>query len=230
MPQIGIFGTYHVDKPSKVKEELSEFADDIDVIFIESPEDEVEIQGQVEYLLRNPSLWLGSWLISLLWSTFGFILTRQRDSVDGYVARQVAKEKEVDIVPVDMNIVADLSDVRILVTVLSWIWFIFAVSSLVSTVSGLTSLVQFQLFGADVIESVLIFLLIGLLPVVTWAYTTDSERNKIMSENITKHLCENDSLENGCLVVGNDHLEIQDNLKDTPVKVNKTHKSKWLRK
>lgn len=230
MPQIGIFGTYHVDKPSKVKEELSEFADDIDVIFIESPEDEVEIQGQVEYLLRNPSLWLGSWLISLLWSTIGFILTRQRDSVDGYVARQVAKEKEVDIVPVDMNIVADLSDVRILVTVLSWIWFIFAVSSLVSTVSGLTSLVQFQLFGADVIESVLIFLLIGLLPVVTWAYTTDSERNKIMSENITKHLCENDSLENGCLVVGNDHLEIQDNLKDTPVKVNKTHKSKWLRK
>lgn len=230
MPQIGIFGTYHVDKPSKVKEELSEFADDIDVIFIESPEDEVETQGQVEYLLRNPSLWLGSWLISLLWSTIGFILTRQRDSVDGYVARQVAKEKEVDIVPVDMNIVADLSDVRILVTVLSWIWFIFAVSSLVSTVSGLTSLVQFQLFGADVIESVLIFLLIGLLPVVTWAYTTDSERNKIMSENITKHLCENDSLENGCLVVGNDHLEIQDNLKDTPVKVNKTHKSKWLRK
>lgn len=230
MPQIGIFGTYHVDKPSKVKEELSEFADDIDVIFIESPEDEVEIQGQVEYLLRNPSLWLGSWLISLLWSTIGFILTRQRDSVDGYVARQVAKEKEVDIVPVDMNIVADLSDVRILVTVLSWIWFIFAVSSLVSTVSGLTSLVQFQLFGADVIESVLIFLLIGLLPVVTWAYTTDSERNKIMSENITKHLCENDSLENGCLVVGNDHLEIQDNLKDTPVEVNKTHKSKWLRK
>lgn len=230
MPQIGIFGTYHIDKPSKVKEELSEFVDDIDVIFIESPEDEVEIQGQVEYLLRNPSLWLGSWLISLLWSTFGFILTRQRDSVDGYVARQVAKEKEVDIVPVDMNIVADLSDVRILVTVLSWIWFIFAVSSLVSTVSSLTSLVQFQLFGADVIESVLIFLLIGLLPVVTWAYTTDSERNKIMSENITKHLCENDSLENGCLVVGNDHLEIQDNLKDTPVKVNKTHKSKWLRK
>lgn len=230
MPQIGIFGTYHVDKPSKVKEELSEFADDIDVIFIESPEDEVEIQGQVEYLLRNPSLWLGSWLISLLWSTIGFILTRQRDSVDGYVARQVAKEKEVDIVPVDMNIVADLSDVRILVTVLSWIWFIFAISSLVSTVSGLTSLVQFQLFGADVIESVLIFLLIGLLPVVTWAYTTDSERNKIMSENITKHLCENDSLENGCLVVGNDHLEIQDNLKDTPVEVNKTHKSKWLRK
>ena len=75
MAEFEAFGTTHVDRPSKVAEELSEFTDD-DVLFIESPRSDADDSHEYNMLIRNPALYLTAIILEAVWGIIGFILTR----------------------------------------------------------------------------------------------------------------------------------------------------------
>lgn len=219
MAEFEAFGTTHVDRPSKVAEELSEFADDADILFIESPRGDPDNSDEYNMLIRNPALYITAVILEWLWGIIGFILTRRFAPVDRVVTEEVAREKDVDIEPVDLNIPRRMSEVHLVVTVLSWLWtvvvgFIFALGVFASSIAVL---------GYAVV--------LGLLPILPFSQLTLSERDEVMAENIQQILSTNDDVSKGCLIAGRDHLDgVEEQLEASYIQVSQTFKSKWLRR
>jgi len=69
--------------------------------------------------IRNPAFYLTGVILQLAWGTIGLILTRQFDSFDAIATEKVAREKDLDVEPVDMNIPRKVSEVSPAVTVFS---------------------------------------------------------------------------------------------------------------
>ena len=219
MPKLNVFGTVHIDRPGKVKSELEGVSDSIDIIFIEHPRDNPDSTDKRKLLLRNPSLWITSWVISIVWGIPGFLITRSFDSVDAAVTRSVAHEKELVVEPVDMNLMRLGSNISPLITTLSWIWFLLMIFAFA--------------YGILLFSNFLILMVIvmGLLPIAPFAYRTLSDRDKIMAENIEEILTSQEDINKGTLVVGRKHMDgIASELEDTSVEIDKRHKSKFFRR
>ncbi len=219
MAEFEAFGTTHVDRPSKVAEELSEFADDADVLFIESPRSDADDSHEYNMLIRNPALYLTGIIVRWFWGIIGLFLTRQFDPVDRVVTKKVAREKDVEIEPVDLNIPRRMSEVHLVVTVLSWLWalvvgFIFVLGVFASSIAVLVYAV-----------------VLGFVPIVPFSRLTLSERDEVMAENIQQIISTNDDVSKGCLIAGRDHLDsVEEELEASDIEVSCTFKSKWLRR
>lgn len=218
MSELDIFGTFHIDRPSKVKRELEDFCEDADVLFIESPRNRPNESDEREMLIRNPIFWITGWILEIAWGLLGFVLTGRYGPVDGYATDKVSNEKKIKTEPVDMNLVRRVSEVSIYVTVFSWIWLILTL--------GLFVIGVWLLAPNIIIWSVLF----GLLPIVPLAFGTASERDKLMAENIHQVFSKQENVKQGCLIVGQCHIEgVIEELEDSNVEIGETHKSKFLR-
>ena len=215
MTECKCFGTTHVDYPRKVTDELREFADDADILFIESPRGD---DYEYEMIVRNPALYITGVTLECIWAMLGFILTWQFTTVDTAVTKKVAQENNLDIEPVDMNIPRKMSEVSPIVTVVSWLWtgvvaFVFVLSVWYTSIVVLGYAVLF-----------------ALLPTLPFSQLTLSERDKVMAENIEEILSTDDKIKKGCFVAGRDHIDgVEKQLEESSVQVTQTFKSKWLR-
>lgn len=219
MSQVDVFGTYHIDRPSKVKDELSEFAQKTDVFFVEAPYDPVSREDKIAIFYRNPLTLLAGLLLDILWGSLGFLLTRSFGPVDASVTNRVAEKYGIDIAPVDVNLVQRSSEVSLLISVASWIFFVF---SLLLITFG----ILFTSFGI-----IAWGLVVGLFPILPLAYLTLGERDGMMAKNIEKTLKTSDGIERGCLIVGHKHMNgVVGDLKERGVEVGKQHKSKVFRR
>lgn len=219
MAEVDAFGTLHVDRLSKVTDELNEFADDADVLFVEGPREEPDNSDELGMLLRNPALYLTGIILDWFWGMLGFLLTRQFKPVDGVATETVAQRKELDIEPVDLNLPRRASEVGLAVTVLSWLWF--AMAAVIFVLGVMASSIGVLIFAIAV----------GFMPAVPFAYWTLSERDEVMAENIEEILSTNDDLDRGCLVAGKKHMDgVVEQLEESDVEVSQVHKSKWLRR
>lgn len=219
MAEFEAFGTTHVDRPSKVAEELSEFADDADVLFIESPRSDADDSHEYNMLIRNPALYLTAIVLEAVWGIIGFILTRQFDPVDRVVTKKVAREKGVDIEPVDLDIPRKMSEVHLVVTVLSWLWIaLVALVAVLGILEWSTTIIAYAV-------------VLGFVPILPFAELTLSDRDEVMAENIEQILSTNDDVSKGCLIAGRDHLDgVEEQLEASDIQVSQMFKSKWLRR
>jgi len=219
MTEVDAFGTLHVDRLSKVMDELDEFADDADVLFVEGPRDESDNSDELNLLLRNPALYLTGIILDWFWGIFGFILTRQFKPVDGVATEKVAQKRGLHIEPVDLNLQRRASEVSFAVTAFSWLWTAIAIAL---SVLGLV---------ATSIGVLVFAIAIGFLPAVPFAYWTLSDRDEVMAENIEEILATDESLDQGCLVAGRGHMDgVVEQLEESDVEVSQVHKSKWFRR
>lgn len=219
MAEVDAFGTLHVDRLSKVTDELDEFVDDADVLFVEGPREEPDTSDKLGMVLRNPALYLTGIILDWFWGILGFLLTRRFQPVDAVATETVAQRKELDIEPVDLNLPRRASEVGPVVTVFSWLWF--AIAAVVFVLGVLASSIGALIFAVAV----------GFLPAVPFAYWTLSERDEVMAENIEEILSTNDNLDRGCLVAGGGHMDgVVEKLEESDVEVSQVHKSKWLRR
>lgn len=218
MAEFEAFGTTHVDRPSKVAEELSEFTDD-DVLFIESPRSDADDSHEYNMLIRNPALYLTAIILEAVWGIIGFILTRQFDPVDRVVTKKVAREMGVDIEPVDLDIPRKMSEVHPIITVLSWLWIVLvALVAVLGILEWSTTIIAYAV-------------VLGFVPILPFAELTLSERDEVMAENIEQILSTNDDVSKGCLIAGRDHLDgVEEELEASDIQVSQTFKSKWLRR
>lgn len=219
MGDVDLFGTYHIDRPKKVNEELSAFCDGADVFFVEAPREEATVDDERALLIRNPVFWITAWLVDLAWGLPGLALTGRLGPVDGYVTDIVAREQDINIEPVDMSLVRRAGEVGLWASVTSWILLLLAIF----------------LFGLGVAfpssDLIIWAVVVALAPVVPFAYRTLPERDETMAENIVEILAKDDSVQRGCLVVGHKHMSgVKDELEERGVEVGKIHDPKFFRR
>jgi hypothetical protein len=231
MGQIEIFGTYHVDRPNKVEQELRDFSEEAEIFFVEQPQDPANVEDWASLLNRNPAMFIAGWILNLFWAIPGFLLTRQFDSVDSYVTRQVAQERNLDIDPVDLNLVPYLSNIWMVWTAISWMWAIFVLATLAF---GVALSPKILLVYGFPLTPVFIFstgILFGFLPIVAFARLSLPKRDGVIAQNIHEDLESMEEIDHGCLVVGRKHIEgVSDELEDRGIMVAKTHDPKFLRR
>lgn len=218
MAQVNVFGTLHVDRPNKVKSELSEVASGADIIFTETPRDESGPTENRVLFRRNPALWVMGYILDGIWGLIGFALTRSFLPVDAVATREVARQKGIDTQGVDINLVRLASDIGPLFSVASWVW-----SSLVGVllIYGLVTINPF-LFTAGIAA--------GFLPIAPFAFGTLQKRDKKIAANIENVFEECDDLDTACLVVGRKHMSgVIEELETTEIKVQCRHRSKFFR-
>lgn len=226
MPKINLFGTTHIDRPQKLKNELFEFCEDTDYLMSEHPREDPDFSDTLRVLIRNPSILIMGWILDVIWGVPGFLLTKRFGPLDTTVTNSVAHERGLDVEPVDMNLRKRASEVNILITLLSWIW---AGVTMVAFLLGFLLVFTGQFFVALVM--IVAGVAAGFAPVVPFALGTLSERDIVMAKNIKEVSTERGSSQIGCLVVGRGHLDgIKEHLEDHSVKVGEFHKSKFLRR
>jgi hypothetical protein len=226
MSRVDIFGSYHVDRPSKVRAELSEFSAGADVFFTEDPREDPNADETPNVETRNPAFWLMARLVDVVWGVIGFLLTRQFRSVDAAVTRQVAQNRDIPIEPVDKDLTTAASIVSLPVTILSWLWFVLVL--VVAAFAVATYPFALLVFGLPVPWTFFggMSVLLGFGPVAPFALLTVSDRDRAMAANIEEILTERGEINKGVLVVGDRHVEgVVAELEDGPVEVGETHSS-----
>lgn len=226
MPDLHLFGTTHIDRPRKLERELYEFTENVDFLMSEHPREEPDFSDTLRVLIRNPSILIMGWILDVIWGVPGYLLTRSFGPLDTTVTNSVARERGLDIEPVDMNLRKRASEINILITLLSWFW---------AGVTVVTFLFGFLLIFTGLFYVALVVIIagvaVGFAPVVPFALGTLSERDDVMAKNIEEVLTERGSSQIGCLVVGRGHLDgIKENLEDNSIEVDEFHKSKFLRR
>lgn len=218
MVQVDVFGTYHIDRPGKMKKELRDISTDAEVFFAELPREETKTSHEIQLLFRNPTLRITGWILNGFWGVFGFLLTGQFDSVDAFVTREVAHERSMEVEPVDLNLVRRASNIALPLTVASWIWFLLIVCVFVF---GVFLWSDFYIISA---------VAMGFLPLLPFAYSTLSERDSEMAKNIEDILTSRDDVSRGCLVVGHKHMDgVIEELEKNNVEIGEKHKPKFFR-
>lgn len=218
MVELIAFGTYHVDRSKKVENELSEFAEGVDVLFVEKPRIRQESNNKLDLLIRNPMMLIGGLFLGFFWGLLGFIITRKWRPVDAHAVDKVSDKYEINVESVDMNIVDYACDVTIVKTIFSWLVFVTSI----------------LLFILGIASYSIIYFLLGVIfafaPVPVFATKTLSKRNERISKNILE-LFEEEDIEIGCLICGNKHINgITERLAKAGITISGEHKSKLLRR
>ncbi|MFK5604893.1 hypothetical protein [Haloferax volcanii] len=231
MVKVDIFGTYHLDCPKKVEEELRAFSSEADVFFTEAPREEPDKSDWNSLRLRNPTVWVAGKFLNSFWQAGGYLLTRQRDSVDTAVTKKIARERGLQMTPVDETIVRSASDVNPLLTVFSWMWVALTLSVLAF---GITLWPKALLvYGVPLPSGFFVSLSVamGFIPIIPLAYLTLGERNGVIADNIEEFLKGKGKPERGCLIVGHKHIDgVVEDLEESAVDVGETHRPKFLRR
>lgn len=219
MTEVIVFGTIHIDRLSKVTNELDEFADSSDILLSEKPPQEPTKSDKRNLLVWNPSIYVMGVILDLFWGVLGFFFTGQLSPVDKTAIKKVANDRGIDIEGVDLNIPRLMAEVDIRITLLSWFWFVL--------------IVVITLFGTLESSTVILFtaFVLAFLPIEPASRWSLSKRDEAIAENVEEILSSSSDINKGCLVVGSDHMEgVIEQLEENSVEVSNTHKSKWLRR
>lgn len=231
MSDVDIFGTYHLDRPSKVKKELGDHSTEADVFFTEVPREGIEQFGWIDLALRNPAVLVAGKLLNVFWVTGGFLLTRRFDTVDSVVTEKIASERDMEMLPVDQSVIPDAIDVNPLTTILSWVWLLLASVVLIYAIDLWPNALLVYDFQLSSFFFISLAVLIAFVPILPLVYQTLGDRNAVIAENIAEILDEREGSSRGCLVVGHKHMDgVIEELEKNDVVVGKTHKSKFLRR
>ncbi|WP_049907420.1 hypothetical protein [Haloferax elongans] len=231
MVKVDIFGTYHLDRPQKVEEELRAFSSEADVFFTEAPREEPDKSDWNSLRLRNPTVWIAGKFLNSFWQAGGFLLTRQLDSVDTAVTKKIARERKLQMKPVDETIVRSASDVNPLLSAFSWAWVALTLSVLSFGIALWPNILLVYGIPLSSFFFVSLAVVMGFLPIIPLAYLTLEERNGVIADNIEELLKGEGKPERGCLIVGHKHIDgVVEDLEETAVDVGETHRPKFLRR
>lgn len=96
-----LFGSIHVDRPSKVGAELAEVADGVDALFIELPENRPGWRAYVDALVRAPAATLGAVVRDLVLGPLSVLSGRGRLSPEVLAVERVSAERDLSVHRVD---------------------------------------------------------------------------------------------------------------------------------
>ena len=225
MTRVDIFGTLHIDRPRKVKIEIDEFLGDVDVVFVEEPKIPSTPADEKDLLLRNPIMRITGSILNVFWGALGFLMTRHFGPVDRFIVDEFAEKQDVEIEPVDLNLVRRAADVSLPTTIGSWAWFVLTILlfawGFLALLFDVTASLNILLFAAA----------IGFIPVAPFARLTLADRDREMAKNIEDAIRDRDDIDSACLVVGRGHMSgVVEKLEEKDVEIGDTYKSKWLRR
>lgn len=250
-----LFGSVHLDRASKVADELDEFAGDCDALFLEYPRG-MSFRSHAESLLKNPLLLVGVAFHFLLLAPLHAAMTRRVLPMEFVVARRFGDDHDVPVHPVDRHPLQILNDGRRRWWLANWLLvalFALRYPVAVAATAGI-------LIAAWLLVSLLVRWseLAGTLAAIpgTWGVLwvaetyapfwglfaasafvfflvalgrTLSERNEVMLDQVEEIESE-EGYGDACLITGKGHLSgLVGAAADRALAVTRTYRPKWLR-
>lgn len=259
-PTLDLFGVVHLDRPSKVRDELEPFAADADAICLESPELPPTGRTYLQCGLRAPALLLGVFATSLLQLPPFVLLNRETGTVlstEARVVDAIRAERGVPVHAVDdhpLSIAARAGwtwwlpnwgllaaigylDPRALGTTVAVVLTPWLVLGLARRYAGrfgtvLCVVLPWPALVVGVWTGWLnVFVLVAVeAAFVATVYATLSHRNEHMLEATASHAAAN-AYDRVCLVTGRAHLRGLEPLADgAGLRVDRTHRSRFVRR
>lgn len=256
-PRLRLFGVIHVDRVSKVTAELDAFADGVDALFIEQPEEGVTARTLVRCLLRVPAFFFG-WALLVVFLTPPYaLLHRAMAEAEKIAVRRVADRRDLPVHAIDDHplVVMSRSGPRWWVANWAALAVVAALDAVAAAVTalalvvGVTALVAVHRWRRRAWLFLAVPLSWGLLVALWWAdslsaalalasalvylatvVTTLGSRNDHMLERVGT-IAEREGYDESCLVTGRAHLSgLVDAAPDTGVAVTRVKPPKWLRR
>ncbi|WP_224336516.1 RDD family protein [Haloprofundus halobius] len=252
-----LFGAIHADRRGKVADELDEFAEGVDALFVEYPVDGIEIRDVAAMLLRVPIAGLSILLMTLVHFPLYALCQRHRLPAEALAVREKSDAWNVPVYSVDDHPVTIMAEADWGWTLPNWVGLValaalmpgatvtvtsaLVFSWLLLTVVGRHATRLFVPFGVVVPPALLVLLvqfaslpylvvvLVVALTLLFVVYGTLDYRNEVMLDRV-----ESISAEHGygdiCLVTGKAHLSgLLEAGEETTLDVSRMHTSNWLR-
>ncbi len=256
LSDLRLFGVIHMDRRGKVTDELDEFSDDVDALFIEYPPNEIALRTLLRCLLKAPLFGLGMVLMAYVhWPLY---VLCQRDLVPAELlaARRLHEQRDVPLQGVDehpVQLMADAGPWWILpnwIVLVAVLWF----SRLDGLVTAVTALAVYGLvavlarrnrrvativaipvlaisaFGLVHFGYLAVPLVLGAeLALLTTVGLTIAPRNRTMLRRI-RRIADEEGYESACLITGRAHLSGMLKIgRENDLSITRVHRSKWLR-
>ncbi|KTG10280.1 hypothetical protein AUR64_11925 [Haloprofundus marisrubri] len=252
-----LFGAIHADKREKVADELDEFAEGVDALFVEYPAEGTGPRPFARMWLRSPLVALGFALVTLAHLPLYAICQRSPFPAELIAARELAQERDLPLHPVDADHpVAAFGDASRSMTAVNWILFALLVAYapvgtlataavLVGSVLALGLLYRviprvwpvLAVVGCLATLWALIFAswtsgvaaVVGLLFALVAIYATLGDRNETMLSHIER-ISNEHGYRDACLTTGKAHLSgLRESAESYDVRVTAEHDPRWLR-
>lgn len=152
-PTLRLFGVIHVDRPSKVREELAAYANETDALFIEQPESDVTLGTFARSFAKTPLFFLGSLVHLVLLTPMYIVCQRSPEEAEAIAVRRVADRQGLQVHEIDDHPVLYMSRAGPRWILVNW-----------ATLAGLAwiALIPFLLvFFSVMIATSLIFMVVG---------------------------------------------------------------------
>lgn len=254
-----MFGVVHVDRPSKVREELATYTDDVDALFIEQPETDVTLWKFAHAFVRTPLFLLGAFVHLVLLTPLYAALHRTHQEAEVVATRRVGEMQELPVHEIDDHPLLYMSRAGPRWILINWatlatlFWLFphsvfFVLDSVMMATALLFIVIGYRrlwlacalpftwviLWGVLWYAGMWNLLSVGILVFVYLFYLASvlrihSHRNEHMLRRV-REISKREGYETACLVTGKAHLSGLVRLaSDFDIPVSRVHTSKWLR-
>ncbi len=252
---LSLFGSVHIDRPSKVADELDEFADGVDAVFVEYPQD-WSLREKVEGLLKNPMLVVGVMTYTVVFLPFLSLFVRDVIPMELVVANEFAEKRNIELHAVDTHPIQLSNDGKRWWWVVSWgvlallVWYQpLAASVTVVAIVGASLLrdvaarwnrtvvgvLQFPFqWGVLLVMMVerlfsILLVLVAFLFFLIAVGRTIQTRNEAMIDRADE-IAEREGYESGCLMTGRAHVAgMVVTAERLDITIPRTYRPRWLR-
>jgi len=252
-----LFGVIHVDRPSKVRAELDEYAGDLDAIFLERPRRELGLRRLARAGAFGPGILAAYLFYGLLFTPLYVVLVREPIPTEWVAVEAVAERYDLPVHHVDDHPIGLLADGALRWTALGWLavlvpaWFRPVATATTVAVPvvlwGTTSLLyridrrlwivgSIPVAAGGLVGAFWLGLLWpvalggGVVAFLVLAVGTLSDRNRIMLER-SREVADEEGYDAACLVTGKAHLPGMIDLADeVGVDAARSHTSKLFRR
>lgn len=255
-PALHLFGAIHVDRPSKVRAELDEYAADLDAIFLERPVEDLTPTTYLRGLVFAPGVVLAALFYGLLLLPFHALVLRDGTTPEWVATEHVAEERDLPVHHVDDHPIRIVATEGWRLRAIGWIALLvplalfpvetattagvlvglFAASSAIYRIDRrlwVVAGVPLWIAGAVAAWFGLVSGYVMLTFVLAFAATTIGtldRRNRIMLDR-AREISEEEGYEESVLVTGKAHLGGMVNVADeVGVDVARVHVSKVFRR
>ena len=251
-PRVSLFGVIHIDRPSKVADELSWYAEGADAVFIEWPGSRPGLRTVGTVAVSHPLLSLGGYAYSLLNVPVYLPVSRRYRSAE----RVAADRLDCPVYDVDRHFVEVVADLGFRWTVAQWA--VLLALLVVAPVAAATTVVALSVAGTALVAArrrvepvtapLGTLLCVGLLATVLYVGVagmatlavalvgfvavigrTIEARNAHMLDRV-EDICREDGHEDVVFVTGKGHLAgVAARARRRGFAVERAHASRWLR-
>lgn len=253
-----LFGVVHADRPDKVADELDEFADGVDALFIEAPGNAIAIRTILRCLLKTPLFGLGMVLMSFVHWPLYVLCQHHLVPAERLAAERLRDRHDLPIHQVDEHPVEPMADAGAWWILPNWIAFVAVLwlSHLDGLVTAITVLVAYgfvtvvarrnrrvasviviptvilTVFGLIYVGYFSLLLELGaLLAQLVTVWLTLAPRNRTMLRR-SRRIADEEGYESACLITGRAHLSgtLDIGRDDDDLPITRVHRLKWLRR